>query len=120
MKKEEIISWLQENSEKIDGGYIAAYRNSYEMTHYMDSQFMDLEYESVGSSEKAIRFHAQGDYPASYTLDYSDIIKSTNVKENDGYACKSKYVVLITLKRKNIFIMYFDLKGEKRMDGDLL
>jgi len=120
MKKEEIIDWLKKNEKRFNGGYIVAYRNKYEMIHYIDSQFMDLEFGYFNASDNGLGFLAPDGFPASYALDYSDIIKSTKVEENHNYKCKCKYVIRFYLKRRNVFVMYFDLIGEKRMDGDLL
>lgn len=112
VKRDELVKWLKENCGRINGGYISAYKNEYEMMHLIDSQYMDLEFEYAGVGQSAIRFLARDGYPASYTLDYDDVLRATEIIENENYVCKCKYVMLIKLRHKRIMKMYFDLKEE--------
>lgn len=110
MEKEELITWFKENKERVTDGYIAAYRNKYEMLHIIDSQFMDLQFGHIGVSDEGFRFLASDRFPASYSLDLKDIVNSTKIVENDNCLCFCKYRVTINLKRRNIFVLYFNLK----------
>lgn len=103
MKKDELIKWLNENKNNFNGGYIKAYENEYVMKTFIDSQYMDLEFEFVGVNSNSIRFLAPDGFPASYTLDFKDILNSTGVQIYDGYFIKCKYFIQIKLRGKRIF-----------------